>query len=1163
MSKRPRVSRGSLWSRLAMWAVGLGGVCGASAGYAYHHYIVSQPGEHLSSDYIYSVIDQESPVFYSDQKTRIGVFFEDEHRNFVAFDRLPQAYVSSIVAAEDSRFWSHWGFDIRHIARAMRDNLIAGRLVAGGSTLTQQTAKNIYYRPDRSLRSKLIEAVNALRLEEQYEKTDILTFYANQFHVSGNGRGIGIAARHFFDKPVEDLTVLESAFLAGLVKAPSYYDPFLGGQARRERALAKAKSRTRYVLRRLTEVPAEQLAGPRPDGDDAQATEDYAYRVAKTRRVQREAEALLEEGFDACVPDSPAATPCGLDFRRGTFRFDTSAVLDEVARRLSAPPFDEVLSANGIDDPATAGLRVITTLDVDAQRAAVYGLWHHLTEVGTHLEEITLDAYRLPQSRSPRYQPARAYHAGDFSTATVSKEVTVNGRRELVIDLGGTLCRVDRDAIVRVAAAIERGRTADPRAKVSTAKVNQVVNELTPGSVVWASVKSIEPRMLCDLEVRPELQGAVVLTQRGEIRAMVGGNDNKNFNRTTARRQMGSAWKIPVFHAALSLGWDAAEPLDNRDAVFPFSTTLYHPRADHKAPAEVSLTWAGVKSENLASVWLLYHLTDRLPFAEVEQLAQTLDLARREGEDEKAYEVRIQRAGVLPRPSRVREAHYLSARHEVLEDQGEQLPEGDALNLRSLLYGYGFSSARRKADSHTKKLLDRNWKALSARAESCRDQGARLWDAYERRASSVSEVANLRLTPTSNGWKIHCGGQAQPSSISPNEFLEGLVEADGGEVRAGYGSTISLLGLPWMLVDEELHLSTIDRVSDAIVRRQTQRELLGEEAPGLYDPELLYWHQDFRVLMSLRYLTSMVHGYGVQSPLDNVLSLPLGAAELTLEELTLLYEGVVSGKRWEFPGQGPDRAYGAPPRTTLLISEIQDVDGRVLYRARPQGEERTSQDVARRTYKVMEDVVEWGTGRRAKGAVEIAGAPWPLAGKTGTTNGFKNAAFAGVIPGWKDDELSLDDAYALGVYVGYDDNRSMRKGGHTLAGASGALPAWVSVVQQMSEAGQVGAASREEAPEWGWQVPRPDTLQSAWLQPQTGGSLAAEFPSEEVPEGLAETWVLYAAEPASEDSVIHLEEEDVSFEVPLEEAEVIGEVRARRGVWSPRRPKQRRLEREQ
>ena len=184
---------------------------------AYKRTILDNPGPEFDREHILGIVAQESPVYYRDGHTRIGVFFTDEHRQFVAFDQIPVSYIASIVAAEDGGFWTHRGVSPKHIARAMADNIRAGGLVAGGSTLTQQTAKNLFYRPDRSLRSKGLELVNALRLEAHFSKSDILTFYINQFHVSGNGRGLGIAARYFFNTDVEDLSVLQSAYLSGLV----------------------------------------------------------------------------------------------------------------------------------------------------------------------------------------------------------------------------------------------------------------------------------------------------------------------------------------------------------------------------------------------------------------------------------------------------------------------------------------------------------------------------------------------------------------------------------------------------------------------------------------------------------------------------------------------------------------------------------------------------------------------------------------------------------------------------------------------------------------------------------------------------------------------------------------------------------------------------------
>ena len=120
------------------------------SGCLYQQHIVDEPGEHISEASIKAVIAQESPVLYRDGVTPIGVFFSKEHRIYVERDELPEAWVPGIGAAEDQRFFDHPGFDWRGITRAMIQNIKAGRVVAGGSTLTQQTAKNLFYRPDRS-----------------------------------------------------------------------------------------------------------------------------------------------------------------------------------------------------------------------------------------------------------------------------------------------------------------------------------------------------------------------------------------------------------------------------------------------------------------------------------------------------------------------------------------------------------------------------------------------------------------------------------------------------------------------------------------------------------------------------------------------------------------------------------------------------------------------------------------------------------------------------------------------------------------------------------------------------------------------------------------------------------------------------------------------------
>ncbi len=1074
---------------LALSAATLGGLAVVAVivlGVGYREAVLRDPGPHLDREHIQTIIAQESPVYYRDGTTRVGVFFEDEHRDYVPWDALPPPYVMAIVASEDGAFWHHRGIYPKHIVRAMVQNVQEGRVVAGGSTLTQQTAKNLYYRPDRSFRSKWQELLNALRLEAHFDKHEILTFYVNQFHVSGNGRGLGIAARYFFDKDVDALTTLESAFLAGLVKAPAYYDPFLGDADRRATATRRAHERTAYVLQRLLDESVDNLAGPLPSQPNATKAE----RQDAVRKVQMEAAHLLRDGFE-------------LKFKRGTFRYDSSAVLDEVARRLQEAPFKDVLARAGVADPATAGLVVVTTLDPDVQRESIYGLWHHLTELGAMLEARTAADFVREGERGPRYAPEHPPRRHEFRTAQVMKVIDPTGQPHFEVDLGGHVCLVDRDAVVRAAVWSYRGEKKDRNAKIPTSAVNAFAGGIPVGGVVWVSVRDVGPdgAARCDLELRPKLQGAAMVVEDGQIRAMVGGNDNRNFNRSTALRQMGSTWKPLITHAALKLGWSPLDELDNRRGVFPFSTTFYYPAPDHAAPDVVSMAWSGVHSENIASVWLLYHLTDQLGADQIRAMAESLGMARRVDESASDYRARIQKMGILPTPARVDEGFFLQARQEVLASLATLGHPDDALSLRSMHYGWGFAAEEARVASAPpsergwkRAALDHAWVRLSTRIEPCGRQYDALSMALRRGAAPERALTpDLTVLVDEDGLRVACG--AIPSGyVTPAEALrEYLVggSASGGSVGSPapgtpnvtkpakpnargprFGSlfgvfdaapapTTAALDLApkgEMLIDDRVHLSTLTALESSMLRRRTTRQAIGTDAAGLYEPDVLYWHQDFRVLLGIKYVIALAAQYGVRTELREVLSLPLGASEITLEEAVSVYQGLATGQAWDFPGLSGagGGAFDTPAAPTLLIAEIRDVDGNVLYKAQPTPREVAPAQVGDMTSDILRNVVRYGTGRRVVNLLPVGGAHIPLGGKTGTTNDYKNAAFIGFVPSARGAGYTVEDGYFVGVYVGYDDNQPMVHGNLRVAGSNGALPAWGWIAQGIAEAELLG-----------------------------------------------------------------------------------------------------------
>src|SRR5713226_7898963 len=171
-----------------------------------------------------------------------------ERRILVPLAQIPQSLRDAILATEDRRFYSHWGIDPIGVARAVIQNYRRGRLVEGGSTITQQLTKVLFLTPDKSLERKLKEAVLALELERRYSKDRILEMYLNQVYFGHGSYGVEAAARTYFGKSVSELTVREAALIAGLPRAPSNYSPFDHGEA--------AKRRREVVLRRMVDYGA-------------------------------------------------------------------------------------------------------------------------------------------------------------------------------------------------------------------------------------------------------------------------------------------------------------------------------------------------------------------------------------------------------------------------------------------------------------------------------------------------------------------------------------------------------------------------------------------------------------------------------------------------------------------------------------------------------------------------------------------------------------------------------------------------------------------------------------------------------------------------------------------------------------------------------------------
>ena len=179
---------------------------------------------------------------YSDSNRLLAEFFL-ENRTPVALDDVPEMMIKALIATEDTRFYQHFGIDLRGVIRAMFRNIRARKVLEGGSTLTQQLAKVLFLTPERSYARKLKEMALALRIEQRYTKREILSLYLNQIYFGSGAYGIEAAAQIYYGKPAKDLNLTECAMLAGLPRSPRHYSPF--------KSPASARIRRAYVLNRM------------------------------------------------------------------------------------------------------------------------------------------------------------------------------------------------------------------------------------------------------------------------------------------------------------------------------------------------------------------------------------------------------------------------------------------------------------------------------------------------------------------------------------------------------------------------------------------------------------------------------------------------------------------------------------------------------------------------------------------------------------------------------------------------------------------------------------------------------------------------------------------------------------------------------------------------
>jgi len=440
-------------------------------------------------------------IVYSEEDEVVGKFLMD-NRIPIPYERIPKLLVQAFIAAEDADFFQHKGIDYKGIARAMFKNLMAGRIVQGGSTITQQVTKTFFLTPKRSLFRKLKEVAYAFGLERNLTKEEILNLYLNNIYLGNGAYGLEAASESYFNKRTEQLNLAEVAMMAGLVKAPSRYSPVNN--------LKRAKDRQAYVLGRMAEL-------------------DFISQEQKEGAIR---------------------TPLKIQSRESAY-FSKAPYFTEFIRQ-------QVERKYGREKLYQEGLRIYTALDFSLQRNAQKAMDMGLRELdkrqGFRGPIQTLSQNEVKALLSRKKGVLNPLPQNEiFEGVILSKDEPKKFYTVWVEDRKGIL------PFTEMAWAL----TLKPTPHFKPQKLKTPGDLLKTGDVVHVRIKE-PPRkdqpLLLSLDQDPLVQGALICIdpRTGYVKAMMGGRDfsESQFNRAVhSRRQPGSAFKPIIYGAALEKGY--------------------------------------------------------------------------------------------------------------------------------------------------------------------------------------------------------------------------------------------------------------------------------------------------------------------------------------------------------------------------------------------------------------------------------------------------------------------------------------------------------------------------------------------------------------------------------------------------------------------------------
>ncbi len=502
---------------------------------------------------------------YSDANELIDEFYI-ERRILVPLSKIPKILIKASIAVEDSRFYDHHGIDFLGILRAFIKNVKAGRIVEGGSTITQQVAKTMFLTPKKTISRKIKEVILALRIERLFSKNEILGIYFNQIYYGHGAYGVEAAARTYFEKHVEQITLAEAAFIAGLPRAPVYYSPY--------KHMERAWKRRAFALNRMVRegfVSAER----------ARKAANSEFKLADRYKKNKSDSRYFVEYIRQYIQKKYGSTNL---YRNGLNIYTTLNIRDQKFARQAV----------------LKGLR-------KADKRYGYRGPIGRTEIGIDGTINLMDSAML-NLQSSDITNKDIYQPGEILKGVVTKinEKTVD------VDLGAETGIIDLKNM-------EWARVPDTNVDGKWGKIKNPREALEEGDIIEVKILPNEiPRMQNTLELsleqEPLVQGALVSIDvaTGHIKSMVGGRNfsESEFNRVTqAFRQPGSAFKPIIYSAAMEKGFTPATIVVDSPVIYAdenkFVNTWKPINFEQKFYGPTTLRHAITHSRNVVTIKIL------------------------------------------------------------------------------------------------------------------------------------------------------------------------------------------------------------------------------------------------------------------------------------------------------------------------------------------------------------------------------------------------------------------------------------------------------------------------------------------------------------------------------------------------------------------------------